>query len=301
VSDPPVGLALEAAAELCATMLARRVASIRGTDRPTAFLIQLEDGATAVLKVARSDRTASPLVEAWMYDRCRQSGITVPEVLAVSECPEAIVLRALPGKNLWEQGCSEDPGAWAAAGADLRTLHDICVPGFGPLTACEGGVSGVAPRWSPVVEFARSPGLEELARRELVTAAEASCLARRYDELEPHLRDVADGRLLHGDLQSGHILVDAERSYLGIIDFDQAQAGDPRWDFARIGLWDGDGALDLLLRGYGGDSLTSEDRDLVLPLYLLAFCIHHIVHFPFSADPGFAAELLRRSNYSRLL
>ena len=300
---PIIDITEQDAANVCTTLLGRSIRDVRATDRPTAFVVDLCDGESAVLKVARPDRAATPIVEAWAYEECARHGIRVPDVLAVGADPEAIVLRALPGHHLWAADLDGDATAstWRQAGVDLRAMHDIRIAGFGPLTSGDGRVAGTADAWSPVVSFARAEGLRALADRDLLTTDQADLLASRFDEIEPHLRSVTDGRLLHGDLQGGHIFVGDGAAYLGIIDFDQSQSGDRRWDLARITLWDGREALDLLLAGYGTDVLTAEDRELVLPLYLLSFCIHHIVRFPFSTDPKFAHDLLRRCDYDRLL
>jgi aminoglycoside phosphotransferase (APT) family kinase protein len=109
-----------------------------------------------------------------------------------------------------------------------------------------------------------------------------------------------DGRLLHGDLEGGHIFV-ADDHYRGMIDFDQAQVGDPRWDLARVPLWDGDAALDALLDGYGRDTIGPGDRDLLLPLYLLAFMIRHAVQLTDQGQLSDARAHLAKTRYERLL
>lgn len=292
----------EDAARLCGAILGRPIESGRASGTGTVFFVELDEGETLIVKVVRPDRSASPIVEAWIYAECRRRGIRVPEVLGVSEDPEAIVMRSLPGVSLWQQPSSGAASVWREAGADLRAMHEVSVPGFGPLTrGAGGGVEGVSDRWSPVVDFARDEGVKGLADRGLLTMDEVHRLIRRYEEIEPLLAEVTQGQLLHGDLQAGHLYVDPDGSYLGVIDFDQSQAGDPRWDMARATLWDGEDALDLFLAGYGDNPFTRESRELLVPLYLLAFCIHHIVRFPFNTDPKFAELLLSQCNYQRLL
>ena len=117
-------------------------------------------------------------------------------------------------------------------------------------------------------------------------------------EASPLIRGCTDGRLLHGDLQSGHILDHPAKGYLGLIDFGQAQSGDPRWDLARVLLWDGEAGLDALLEGYGRDVLTPDDREFLLPLYLFAFVVHHAVGHEM---PDYIRLLLDRSGYETLL
>lgn len=286
---------------LCTAALKCEAVSTRTTGCRTVHVIDMEDGTAVVLKTARADRAATPSAEAWAYEACRRAGIAVPEVLAVIEEPEALIMGVMPGHPLSEGPSSAEPGAWAATGADLRAMHEIAVPGFGPLVAGAGGAVGVSPRWSPVIDLARDHGIKTLADRGLVTTEEAARLVNRYEELESHLEGITDGRLLHSDLEGDHVFIDAQGSYAGIIDFDQAQSGDPLWDLARIPLWDGPDALELLLAGYGRDTVTAEHREFVFPLYLLAFCIHHIVTVPFSPEPTFWATLLRRCGYERLL
>jgi aminoglycoside phosphotransferase len=290
----------EAAAELCRSSLHREVESAEPCDRPTSFAVRLDDGLDVIVKVARPDRSASPAAEAWIYDTCRRHGVLVPEVLAVVDAPEAIITAKLNGRHIDHQD-HDTSAVWRAAGADLRRVHEIAVPGFGPLRQRNGAVRGEADGWSPTVEYARREGLRGLVDLGLITTAEASRLARRYDEIEEELAAVTDGRLLHGDVWSGHLFEDATGNYIGMIDFDQAQSGDPRWDLARIPLWERDDALDLILDGYGADAITSDDREVLLPLYLIAFAIHHIVRVPFDDDPRRGRTMLEETNYRRLL
>jgi aminoglycoside phosphotransferase (APT) family kinase protein len=130
-----------------------------------------------------------------------------------------------------------------------------------------------------------------------VQPAAGDALVRRLGEAGPWLGAVGDGRLLHGDLSGGHVIFDAGRD-VRLIDFGQTQVGDPRWDLARILLWDGDPALEALLDGYGHDLMTAEERRTVLPLYLFAYCSHHVVGHP---NDGHIARVLDLSRWRELL
>jgi len=77
----------------------------------------------------------------------------------------------------------------------------------------------------------------------------------------------------------------------------QIVTGDPRWDLARIQLWDGTAAMDALLDGYGATVTREERRDL-LPIYLLAFITHHAVGHD---RPDYIRLLLQKSRYEDLL
>lgn len=226
----------------------------------------------------------------------------MPAVLAVRADPECVLVEALPGVSLWRDRRSPDvdPSPWRRAGADLRALHEIRLPGFGPLTWDGRAPRGRDSSWCPYARYAREDGLRRLSDAKVLDPTAARRLEGRYDEAAPLVRGCTDGRLLHGDLEGGHIYADAGQ-YQGIIDFDQAQAGDPRWDLARIPLWDGERALDAVLDGYGRDTLSAGDRELLLPLYLLAFVIHHAVHLVDAGNLDGAREGLTRTRYERLL
>lgn len=272
--------------------------TVRPTGSSVAFFLDLPD-LTVVAKLPALGRPGSALAEAWAYRAAAARGVHVPAVLAVSEVPELVLLELLPGVSLWSRkGPVEDTApAWEQAGADLRALHEIRVPGFGPLVVRDGELRGESGQWPPFVRYAREQGLARMTDLGYVEAAQADRLQQLYERAEP-LMAYSGGRLLHGDLEGGHVFVDESDEYQGMLDFGQAQAGDPRWDLARVRLWDGDAALAALLRGYGRDALTREERDELLPLYLLAFVVHHAAN---GAGEKVSREMLTLCGYRRLL
>ena len=132
----------------------------------------------------------------------------------------------------------------------------------------------------------------------VVLPAAEHWFVKTFNEALPLARSFSGGRLLHGDLQSGHIFHRPGKGYQAMIDFGAAQAGDPRWDLARVLLWDGDAALDALLAGYGDDLLTQDDRDFLLPLYLFSFAVYCAVGH---SMPDYIRLLLNQSRYAALL
>ena len=213
---------------------------VRQTSSSTTFIVDLDDRAV-VLKFSAPGR--SVLAEARAYEAAAAHGIRVPEVLAVRADPEAAAIQFLAGSSLWsdDRRDTENSFAWRRAGEELRSLHEIRVPGFGPLVPGTHDLMGASDEWCPFVRFARQEGIRKLVDSGVMDSRAGERLESRYDEAAVELNGWTDGRLLHGDLEGGHILV-ADDQYQGIIDFDQAQAGDPRWDLARVTLWDGDAA-----------------------------------------------------------
>lgn len=272
------------------------------TSSPDAWFADLPDGRTVVVKgPGWLNRPGSPRVEAWAYAECAKRGVRTPDVLALSEDPECLILERLRGKALPGRGPSmsaADRAVWARAGEDLRAIHEVRLQGFGPLVPGPGEPIGETGRWCPFAEQAHTEGIPWLVDAGFLATDDADRLLGRFEEAGATFAQVTEGRLLHGDLQCVHIFRSGTTTYEGIIDFGQAQSGDPRWDLARIPLWDGDEALDAVLDGYGPEAVTEEDRALLLPLYLLSFVVHHAVRHD---RPDFIRTLLDRSGYSQLL
>jgi aminoglycoside phosphotransferase (APT) family kinase protein len=272
---------------------------VRPTGNDGVHLVDLRTQ-TVVLKL--STHGHSVLAEARAYQAAAAHGVRVPRVLASGTDPEAMALEFLDGVSLWseERRDKDNSFAWRRAGEDLRALHEIRLFGFGPLVLDGHGIAGQADSWCPFIRSAREEGIRQLVDVGVLDSRVGRRLEARYDEVAEELHGWPDGRLLHGDLEGGHILV-SDDEYLGLIDFDQAQVGDPRWDLARVVLWDGEPALDALLDGYGRDTLGPGDRELVLPLYLLAFVIHHAVRFTDEGDLEKARVHLAQVRYERLV
>lgn len=290
------------AVRICAELLGVTAITVKTKRAGVTYLTETTEG-RVVVKFGRPSGRSSPLVEAWAYGQCQRLGLRAPAVLATQTEPECLITSALPGRSLWKQPASADhASAWAAAGADLRALHEIRVAGFGPLYLKPAGEDprGVAPSWAPFLDDAVRRGLPYLADHDVIPVATATTLVRRLSDVAADVSGFAEARLLHGDLEGGHIFVDDDR-YVGMIDFDQAQAGDPRWDLARVTLWDGEQALDWMLAGYGSDAVTPEERVGLLPVYLMACVVHHTVQAHEEGRDDAVRELLQMSRFERLL
>ncbi|MET9018422.1 aminoglycoside phosphotransferase family protein [Actinopolymorpha sp. NPDC004070] len=274
------------------------------TSSPDAWFADLPDGRRVVAKTPGwLNSPGSPSVEAWVYAECARRGIRTASVLAVSADPECLVLQRLPGESLPRRSSSLPAGeqaVWARAGEDLRALHEVRLVGFGTLSPRGDGSkpAGKADRWCPFAEFARTEGIRWLVDGGYLPTAQGDRLLARIEEAQAAFDEVTEGRLLHGDLMSTHIFRSPDGAYEGLIDFGQAQSGDPRWDLARVPLWDGAEALDAVLDGYGSDVVTKEDREFLLPLYLLSFVVRHAVGHD---RPDYIRTLLDRSGYRVLL
>jgi macrolide phosphotransferase len=74
--------------------------------------------------------------------------------------------------------------------------------------------------------------------------------------------------LVHGDLHAGHILVDADVRVTGLLDWTEAEVGDPAADFTLLYAIFGEAALDTLLERYNdaGGRTWPRMRDHVVEL-----------------------------------
>jgi aminoglycoside phosphotransferase (APT) family kinase protein len=126
----------------------------------------------------------------------------------------------------------DDP-AFAAAGALLRRVHAVPVPGFGAVVADVGHeLRGKDASWPDAIAR-RGAGMDAvvdagLVSRSLVDRALAAVAAAGNE-----IGAVDDGRLLHGDFHPRHVYAH-EGAVAAVIDWGDATIGDPRYDLGRI-------------------------------------------------------------------
>lgn len=211
--------------------------------------------------------------EAWACERVRAVGVPAPEVVAVDADRNTLALPYLLMRRLPGGPVDDADAALESAGRWLRAVHEIEVEGYGLLTACGAGerVHGRESTWADVIArpLAELPVLvaeeildEPLAERvRSAFAADAGLLAYGTGGG----RGTGGNRrgvLLHADLHPRHVF--AERGRLtGIIDWGDATAGDPAYEFGRYSRA-GDASLAIVLRGYQPDREADFGRRIVL-------------------------------------
>ncbi len=142
--------------------------------------------------------------------------------------------------------------------------------------------AGGQQHWDDFILWWVHDELEKVKRFEVFDHMQLIELQGIFDRLKSLLaqRPVV---LLHGDLQSDHILVDSQtEKVLAFLDFADAQPGDPLWDIAVVTLWD-IRLTDLLLAGYNSIEKNEETKQL-LSLYRL---LRHLTEIPWLLDRGF--------------
>jgi len=167
--------------------------------------------------------------------------VPTPEILWRK--PPVLALAALPGTALGRldrPAAASSAGAWAAAGAAVRTLHDA------PLPPWPGrSVDELAARLAGECEW--------LVANDVLPA---DVVTRNRRLAETALRPWTPV-FIHGDLQVAHIFVNGDE-VTGVVDWSDASPGDALFDLAILTLGHEE-RLDDVVAGYGADV----DRDLI--------------------------------------
>ena len=187
-------------------------------------------------------------VEAWSCERVRREGVRAPEIVGFETKAQSLPMPFLLMRRL--QGRPAGPGspALAALGQQLAMVHSIHLEGHGALTVRDAQASGTAGSWAGFLTELTS-GLDDLVAAQVLTQATAAeavlALERSGDAICPDHPPV----LPHGDLKLEHVLVAPGRQ-VGLIDWGDACAGDPRLDLGRLSMA-GAAVLSAVLSGYG--------------------------------------------------
>ena len=194
--------------------------------------------------------------------------------------------RLLPGREL-------DPGTFRKLSAEERETIAGRLAAF--LTSMHETPKSVARRhqvpeedaakdYEDLVRDTEALVFPHLARRD--TLAIEAFLAELAAELE-------QGRptgLLHGDLSGEHILWDARKRQVNIIDFSDRMLGDPAIDFAGL-LAYGRGFAERVFEEYGGpgDERTFRRARLCFKRTALETMVHSPQGYPCTFEEGYAA------------
>ncbi len=199
-------------------------------------------------------------IEAWALDRARHAGLRVPEVVAVGD--DYLILRRIAGEEL--QAPERRP--LEGLGEALRLLHENVFERFGwpdiPAFRSEGVLRGEEDTLSDHVCYELNWALEVV--RDVLGADATQVLERALERCRP-LLDWGPGRLLHGDLQVGHVLA-TDGAFSALIDWADVQVGDPAWEISVLGSWF-PRAVGPVLDGYGSDAAFRQRFDEIFPFY----------------------------------
>ena len=204
-------------------------------------------------------------------------GIPVPKMLGFEAGPPAVLaMEQVTGRSL----SSRSQFAAREASKYLQRFHSIGAhPPF----------SGGQHRWDAFISWWENEEIEKVEKLDVLDRLQIRELQAHFYTLQPLLaqRPIV---LLHGDLQTAHILIDPQtEKVLAFLDFADAQPGDPLLDIAVLTLWDR-GLTDFLLEEYSGVANDEETKQL-LSLYRL---LRLLAEIPWLIERGFK-ELAARN------
>jgi aminoglycoside phosphotransferase (APT) family kinase protein len=231
-----------------------------------------------VLKIYRDEPVWAPAKEAWVAGLIGEElDLPIPHWLEVDESRTRLPLRFalitfLPGQPLRSLISEPDVDiAYRKMGAWLRQVHTIEMSAFGYVGGGEvfGSRSSNADAMRIAFEAAfrafRNHGPDSLLASRLETLAQA-----RFELLDHCTTPV----LCHDDFQQGNILAARDAAghlgLTGLIDFENARAGDPLMDLAKAlfcSTHEDPASREPLLDGYG--SIDHPDPEGTVWLYTL--------------------------------
>lgn len=231
---------------------------------------------TVLFKADRIHEQGRVVLEAWAYQRARELGAPVPQVLAIDLGRDSyprhfIIVEKLQGVPLSTVDLAPDQTRrlFGEAGLAIRTVHEIGVAGFGSLDEAEylrsAHVQGAHDFWQSFLRAVQDDTLPLLCEAGHLDDAGVE----RIEQVVAEHADFYDigpvGHLLHGKFDPAHVLV-ADGELMGIVDFSDRCSGDPAWDLGGF-LVDNLAETGHLLDGYGADRDRARVFEVTIPLY----------------------------------
>ena len=192
-------------------------------------------GSRYVLKVADRGNEAKWRSSHAAYGLAAAAGVPVPELAHVGEYQDHLVriftwIDGLPATDV-----ARDPARRSrllrSLGEAVRTLHSVQRGGF---SSRLDGSAPLFPTWKGYMEYR----LEQIRVRCEATRAvddgllNKVCLAA--SDLAAEVNDSAEAVLCHRDLHPGNLIVDADGTLIGIVDWDAAEAWDSAGDWFKL-------------------------------------------------------------------
>jgi aminoglycoside phosphotransferase (APT) family kinase protein len=244
----------------------------------------LTTGQEVVVRVSRGGPSCRFEAERWAIEAATSVGVPLPTVLGVERTEDAsgplavCVETKVVGRPLDQiDDATTRERLTGLAGEVVAALHTIEMPGCGYVRA-DGSVP--VRTWAPVMRLSHlDPPVEGIVRLAVRHDIPAALVEAAVAELAGHddLFSSVPHRLLHGDLSENHVLTDGTR-ITGLIDLEQAFAGDPAFEFVRWDYFRQRTPLRWLRAGYDRVADLGADSELRVRLGRLRL---HLALIPF--------------------
>jgi Ser/Thr protein kinase RdoA (MazF antagonist) len=184
------------------------------------------------LKLARNPEARRNIRrEVGVLDYVRALQVPVPTVEAYDQSGTVAGVPCAVLSDIGGRPLTGTEPVFRRAGAHLRVVHETVATGFGAVSVADDLVGDDA-SWRLTLERP----VEALLPAVEAGLIDAGLLTRVRNTLEgfaPVLDGIDGARLVHGDFCPRHVYADGSR-ITGIIDWGDAMAGDPVYDFGRL-------------------------------------------------------------------
>ncbi|MBW3589169.1 MAG: aminoglycoside phosphotransferase family protein [Actinobacteria bacterium] len=243
------------------------------------------EGRSLIFKSSTDPDDQIPVAaEAWGLEEARRLDVPGPAVIALDTDrrrfpADFLLIEEIPGIDFSElmdprDDHFEDPATRSLlvqTGGLLRRLHSRITERFGPIDP--ELIQGKHPSWHKALVSRVEHRLRRLQENSPLNPSLLAGVWELLDERASELDGYEDPRLIHGDFQKGHVIVDPERTEVtGVIDFEDVASGDPIWDLATFSKWEEE-SLSALLEGYEPDPETVERLDQLGPVYRVVLMV----------------------------
>ncbi|MGQ0591420.1 MAG: phosphotransferase family protein [Gammaproteobacteria bacterium] len=261
------------------------------------FIVHAPDGALFALRVAvfpGCERGLSLLAEKSITHEAIRHGIPAPNVIAVDVSRavfpfEFQLVEALKGRTMRDFDADEKRSRALLEGLaeSLRRVHQINCGGYGLIGISssgatvgepgEGPLAGVHARWRDYITTKLVPHIRCCQKLGAISGHEVDAIQHRFDDfVEP--REAVRSRLLHGD-PGGHNVVSRDGASIdGLLDWEDALAGDPLYDIAMLATFHPERRHDAIWRGYGFGEALPEQVYRRFWTYFLRIALAKAVH-----------------------
>lgn len=214
----------------------------------------LAKNSNIVLKVYEDGKTLEK--EYQIAQQAATIGVPIADLISLeSGTPTVLIMKYIDGSPI----TSKNIEASREAGRYLQSFHNL-----GAQPPFSGGHS----KWDEFILWWALKEIDNVKNLNIFTEHQLQQLTEMFNDLKPLLVS-RPTVLLHGDLQSEHILVSkTEDKVLAFLDFADAQPGDPLLDIAVLTLND-EQLADLVLEGYGSNENSNETKTLLAHYRLL--------------------------------
>lgn len=260
---------------------------MKGVDNEV-YAVQTHGGHHLIVRISHNEESEARFAkERWAIERCADAGLPVSRVISVDtiehkgELLGISVQTKLPGVPLDElvkhdRSSKNLDELFRRAGTILSSINSIATNGFGELDRNgDGEYDSIGEMFSPstlnrdyCMEVARAVNLE----RQIVDRALEELYECRstYPEVPP--------RLIHNDFAPRHVLI-RDDQISGVVDFEDAQGGDPALEFARWEFFfQGQYPLDCLKEGYENIAVFGNNFERRLHVWRVRVALGQLIY-----------------------